>query len=153
MALDNLRDTIGKLQQFDWEAELDNIVETNTDALAQLQEDQMYEGLDNAGQPITLDGKGYSMKTFKLKIAKGQPTDRVTLRDTGDLYSSLKATVSDGTFTIKGDTPYEAELIERTGAQVYGLNKEKREQFAQNITLPAIKQIFIEKTGYEISST
>lgn len=150
MALDNLRNDIINFQSFDWAFELENIVETNKDALVQLQEDQWWEGKDSEGQPIALEGRGYSKRTFEIKTAKGQPTDRVTLRDTNALYSSLQATVNDGEFALKGNTEYEAELIERTGEQVYGLDQEKREQFANSITLPAIRTIFHEKTGYVI---
>jgi hypothetical protein len=149
--LDNLRNIISNLQQFDWGAELENIVETNKDALAELQAEQWYEGKDSEGQPITLDGRGYSKKTFEIKTAKGQPTDRVTLTDTGALAASLQADVNNQTFTLKGNTSYEAELIERTGEQVYGLDEEKRLQFGVNVTLPSIKMIFKDKTGFVIS--
>ena len=40
------------------------------------------------------DGKGlslgdYSPVTIQIKRAKGQPTDRITLKDTGEFYKSL----------------------------------------------------------------
>lgn len=148
--LDGLKKNIADLQAFNWGNELENIVDTNKDALLQLQEQQMYEGKDSKGEPITLDGGGYAETTIRWKKEKGQPTDRVTLKDTGDLYNSLQATVDEKTFSMKGDTPYEKELIERTGEQVYGLDEDSRQQFADNVTLPAIKSIFKEKTGFVI---
>jgi hypothetical protein len=165
MPLDNLRSDITNIQSFDWGNELENIVETNKDELVKLQQDQWWEGKDSLGQPITLyepisgtRSTEYALSTiegipgvFEGKKQKGQPYDRITLKDTGALYSSLKATVEQRTFELKGDTDYEESLIERTGDEVYGLDEDKRQQFGNNVTLPAIKTIFNEKTGYVIS--
>lgn len=153
MSLNNLRNTINKLEQFNWGAELETIVTTNTDALVQLQELQLYEGIDSKGSQITLDGRGYSKKTFEIKTAKGQPTDRVTWKDTGALYSSLEAILTSNsiTFTSVSEEVKFNIMIERSGPDVIGLDEEKRLQFATNITLPAIKQIFNDKTGFVIS--
>ncbi len=153
MALDNLQNDINNLTAFDWGEELTRIVETNTDALVQLQEEQLYEGIDSNGSPITLEGNGYAKSTFEIKTRKGQPTDRVTWRDTGELYASLHAIVEDGTFTFESDSEQEKydTMIKRSGEDVIGLNEDKRLQFGNNVTLPAITQIFKDKTGYLIS--
>lgn len=150
MALDNLRNDIQNLSQFDWGKELENIVETNKDAIIQLQEEQWADGKDSQGNAITLDGRGYSKKTFEIKTAKGQRTDVVTLTDTGARNASLSIAVQDNTFSEVVGVEYEASLVERTGEVIYGLDEEKRQQFAENITLPAIRQIYNEKTGYVI---
>ena len=150
MALDNLRNDIANLSSFDWGKELENIVETNKDAIIQLQQEQWSEGKDSLGNAITLDGRGYSKKTFEIKTKKGQRTDVVTLQDTGKRMAALEVTVQNGTFSETDNVEYESELIERTGEVVYGLDEEKRQQFADNITLPAIRQIYNEKTGFII---
>ena len=152
MALDNLRNDINNLASFNWGEELQNIVETNNDALVQLQEDQLFEGVDKNNAPITLEGRGYSKKTFDIKTAKGQPTDRITWKDTGALYASLEAVVNTDEFTFDSQSEQEKfnAMIERSGEDVIGLNDEKRLQFGENITLPAIRQIFNQKTGFEI---
>lgn len=150
MPLDSLRKNIGDLEAFNWGDELEVIVEANTDSILKLQEDQMYEGKDRDGGDISLDGRGYSRRTFEIKEAKGQPTDRVTLKDTGAFYASLEATVDNGVLDISGNTEYALELIERTGDNVFGLNVEKREQFGENVVIPAIRQIFNSKTGFDI---
>ena len=150
MPLDSLRKNIEDLGSFDWGAELNVIVDANTDSIIQLQEDQMYEGKDVEGKDITLDGRGYSKKTFEYKESKGQPTGRVTLKDTGDFYASLEAVVDNGVLEINGKTEYSSELIERTGNAIFGLNQSKKEQFGVNVVLPAIGQIYKSKTGFEI---
>jgi hypothetical protein len=152
MALDNFKNTIDALKQFNWATELQNIVETNVDAIAQLQEDQWMQGKDKDGNSITLNGRGYAEKTIEIKQAKGQITDWVTLTDTGRRNSTLEIKVADGTFTESIGVSYEKELVERTGDKIYGLNEEKRLQFGNNVTLPAIKQIFKEKTGFDITT-
>jgi hypothetical protein len=151
MPLDSLRKNIDDLGSFNWGDELNTIVESNTDSILQLQEDQMYEGKDIDGNDIALDGRGYSKRTFEIKEAKGQPTDRVTLKDTGAFYASLQVVVENGALEITGNTDYSAELIERTGESIFGLNQSKKEQFGENVVLPAIHQIYNSKTGFEIT--
>ena len=46
---------------------------------------QLFDGLDKEGKEIVNEQGGkYSPTTVRIKQEKGQPTDRVTLRDTGD---------------------------------------------------------------------
>lgn len=52
-------------------------------------EEQLYEqGVNNLGVSI-MDYRPYSEITIEIKKAKGQPTNRVTLRDEGDFESSF----------------------------------------------------------------
>ena len=152
MPLDDLQNTISNLEQFDWGQELESIVENNTDAIIQLQEEQLYSGVDSNNQQITLEGQGYAKKTFDIKTEKGQPTDRITWKDTGALYNALTAKVDNGNVTF--DAPGEDEKFEamifRSGIDILGLNEDFRTQFGNNVTLPAIRTVFNQKTGFEI---
>ena len=152
MGLQNLKKLSRSLSRFDWGNELVKIVKNNQDAIITLQEEQMYEGKDKNGDQIALEGRGYSKYTFEIKTAKGQPTDRVTWYDTGALYAALKATVKDGnyTFSAPGEEEKFKTMIERSGEDVLGLDDERRLQFATKITLPAIDQVFREKTTLSI---
>ena len=54
------------------------------------------------------DGKGlslgdYSPVTIQIKRAKGQPTDRITLKDTGDFYKSYMIEAFRGGFVVEAD--------------------------------------------------
>lgn len=50
---------------------------------------QLYKGIDGTGKRLDEIGGGYADSTIRKKLAKGQPTDRVTLFDTGDYYDSI----------------------------------------------------------------
>jgi len=153
MPLDDLKNTIVNLEKFDWGQEQETIVENNSDAIVQLQEEQLYSGEDSDGAPITLESRGYSKKTFEIKSEKGQPTDRITWKDTGALYTALDAAVNNGevSFSAPGEEEKYNAMVDRSGERVLGLNRQRREQFAENIILPAIKSVYKQETGFEIS--
>jgi hypothetical protein len=59
------------------------------------------------------------------KRKKGQPTDRVTLKDTGDFYSSFQVLPFKGGFIIDADPIKEdTNLFDRYGEDILGLNDE-----------------------------
>lgn len=156
MPLDSLRTDITNLTAFDWGTELENIVETNVDALTQLQSEQMAKGIDSEGNETALDGNGYQQSTIEYKDKFGQGlgavTDRVTGYMTGNLYASLKADVKDGQYALSSTVDYFPALLARTGDKWMGLNEDRRKQFSNNVTIPAIQLIFKDKTGFEISN-
>lgn len=62
---------------------------------------QLYEeGVNRLGVSI-MDYAPYRPLTIAIKEEKGQPTNRVTLRDTGDFESSFYIEVGDRQFEIK----------------------------------------------------
>lgn len=82
--------------------------------------DQLFdEGIDSKGASL---GE-YSSVTVKLKKAKGQPTNRVTLFDEGDFYRSFRIIVNKDFFTIDADdfSKYDRPLFEVYGNDVVGL--------------------------------
>ncbi len=48
-------------------------------------------------------GEVYSAFTINMKLAKGQPDDKVTLKDTGDFYSKFKVKADNNSFTVTAD--------------------------------------------------
>ena len=63
-------------------------------------EEQLFEqGVNRLGVSI-MDYAPYSPVTIAIKEAKGQPTNRVTLRDEGDFQSSFYLEVCDKQFEI-----------------------------------------------------
>lgn len=99
---------------------LEYIVELNT-------ENQLFDkGVDSKGRLLDEIGGGYSPYTIELKKAKGQPTDRVTLKDTGDFYRSFKAFLDSGKdITIYADAIKDTtDLVQEWGANIIGLNKD-----------------------------
>jgi len=58
------------------------------DDIAELNRKQLYSGKDSAGVKMV---PPYATSTKKYKRKKGQPVNRVTLKDRGDFYASIRA--------------------------------------------------------------
>lgn len=106
--------TSGKyLQQIIWDNDA-YILDMNS-------EEQLFEqGINRLGVDIS-DYMPYSPLTIAIKEEKGQPTNRVTLRDEGDFESSFFLEVSDKQFEIKAGDWKTEELIKKYGRQILGL--------------------------------
>lgn len=87
-------------------------------------EEQLYDqGINNLGIDI-MNYRPYSPLTIAIKEEKGQPTNRVTLRDEGDFESSFYLEVGDRQFEIKASDFKTESLIEKYGRQILGLTDE-----------------------------
>jgi len=97
----------------------DLVIELNT-------EKQLYDkGEDSTGRTLESIGGAYTPFTVSIKKAKGQPTDRVTLLDTGEFYASFTIKPFKGGFTIDADpNKDDTNLFEEWGDDVVGLNDE-----------------------------
>ena len=84
------------------------------------------QGEDNRGIQLASIGGTYSPTTIRLKARKGQPTNRVTLKDTGDFYKTFDVKVSNNaSFSITANTDKEGQDLEdRWGEDIIGLQDE-----------------------------
>lgn len=99
---------------------------------------QMYEeGTNSLGVSI-MDYRPYHPLTIQIKSEKGQPTDRVTLRDTGDFQQSFTLTADNQGFTIDADDWKRDELVEKYGEDIFGLTEENKIKVASEILLPEL---------------
>lgn len=90
-------------------------------------------------------GLGYSPYTKAVKAKKGQPTDRVTLKDTGEFYRSFDVKLlSTNDWQIVADTVKEAgvDLRSEWGNEIIGLTVESKTMLANKIR-PLIKPIIL----------
>ena len=87
-------------------------------------EGQLFEeGVNRLGVKLS-DFAPYSPRTIEIKKAKGQPTDRVTLRDTGDFHSSFHVEVGPDRFEIKASDWKTEKLLKKYGMGILGLTQE-----------------------------
>lgn len=87
-------------------------------------QDQLYEeGVNRLGVSI-MDYAPYRPLTIAIKEQKGQPTNRVTLRDIGDFENSFYLEVGDKQFEIKASDWKTESLIKKYGRQILGLTDE-----------------------------
>lgn len=114
------------------------IVELNT-------QDQLFDkGIDSLGKSLE---PPYSPFTVRLKQEKGQPTNRVTLKDTGDFYNSFSAFVdSSADIIISSDSIKYAfdgawDLLDIYGKNVEGLTQQNLEIINTKLIVPIQKYI------------
>lgn len=87
-------------------------------------EEQLFEqGINRLGVDI-MDYRPYTPLTIAIKKGKGQPTNRVTLRDEGDFHSSFYLEVGDTQFEVKAADFKTEDLIKKYGRQILGLTNE-----------------------------
>lgn len=101
---------------------------------------QLYEkGEDSKGSLIR---PAYTPFTVRIKKQKGQPTDRVTWKDTGALYRSIRVEAKDDHVEITANTPYSDDLLEKYGNDVLGIQEELLREFAEKYLLVNLKENF-----------
>lgn len=102
-----------------------NIIEENEAYIVDMNaEEQLYEqGVNNLGVSIS-DYAPYSPVTIQIKRLKGQPTNRVTLRDEGDFEESFFLQIENDHFEIKASDFKTEHLIRKYGRQILGLTDE-----------------------------
>lgn len=99
-------------------------------------EEQLYEqGINRLGVKIS-DYKPYAALTIYIKQIKGQPTDRVTLRDEGDFHSSFYVDAGDKQFEIKAADEKTSSLIRKYGRQILGLTDENIQELIWEYIYP-----------------
>lgn len=107
------------------------------DLIIELNQSQLYDlGEDSEGKKLWSyrPGQPYSPYTIKLKQMKGQPTDRLTLKDTGDFYKSFSVEVK-GTDIILDANGNKADtnLFDEYGINILGLNEKNFETFIKKL--------------------
>lgn len=160
--LDNLAQFIDKLKSFDFGKEMEVIVETNTDKIADLQREQMLEGRGVDGDYIRpfysenpffkKPGAAQRYAAWKQKITPNpkRPLDVPNLFVDGTFHKSLFVDVDDKMFEIKTDVSF-GEDVFAVHQNAQGLDEDSRMQFAEEVTLPTIKDVLLEKTGLVIT--
>lgn len=97
------------------------VIKLNTEGLPTSQ--LFILGEDSTGKKLDLIGGEYSPFTVEEKKKKGQPTDRITLKDTGDFYATFKVIPFKGGFRIEANTIKDGDDLEKDwGNEIIGLN-------------------------------
>jgi len=136
--LDNLQQTVLTLQQ-SINLSIQESINSNKDMIRELQtQEQLYQGTDSEGIDIK---PAYANSTIKIKRRKGQPTDRVTLFDTGAFYDSLEVVAGKSDMIIRTVISYSVYIVAKY-QDVLGLDQESWTKFLDQYTIPIIKNNF-----------
>jgi hypothetical protein len=107
---------------------LDILVDNQHILIGMNTDDQLFtKGVDADNIPI-MDSKPYSPYTVAAKKRKGQPTNRVTLRDSGDFHGDfvIKRTVTSVQITSTNEKA--VRLTMKYGDAIFGLIPENFEE-------------------------
>lgn len=140
--------TINSLFQAVEKADLPYAIENSLSQTApdyiDLQRQQMFSGVLSDGTEIERIGakyKGYAPMTIKIKERKGQPTDRITLKDTGSFYADINVDArAEGMAVDSGDSKSE-KLQKDYGKKIFGLDDDQRQAYVNKLRPVFVSEI------------
>lgn len=113
-------------------------VNANSKKLEDLQRAQFDSGKDANGN----QREPYKASTKRYKRAKGQPTNRVTLKDTGESYKAVKVSADNQGITVDVPTKQFNYMVKKYGDSTIGVEPETLKKFIEQYVLPDIKNEF-----------
>lgn len=121
------------------EQELKNEILKHEDVIiSMIAEEQLYkEGIEGRGIKI-ISYQPYKPNTIKRKLRKGQPTNRVTLKDTGEFYASLHVEFDDDGFYVTSTDDKAKYLLDRYGKTIFRLTNENLNILIRNYIRPEL---------------
>lgn len=104
---------------------LEDIIRDKEDVIVSAIADaQLYRrGINGRGEKI-MSYAPYAASTIKKKRKKGQPTTRVTLKDTGAFHESMYVVFDSEGFYITSDDEKTKYLIKKYGKEIFRLTDE-----------------------------
>lgn len=120
--------------------ELKNEILSHKDTIIEMiTQDQLYEkGIEGRGK-IIVDYMPYRPRTIKRKMRKGQPTNRVTLKDTGSLYDSLYIEFDDNGFYITSSQNKAEYLLKKYGRTIFRLTNQNLKILLDDYIRPSLR--------------
>ena len=137
--------TRNRLKQIDFEKAMMTAVSRFTDDVAEMNRAQLWDGKDSSNARMS---PSYALSTKKTKSRKGQPTNRVTLKDGGDFHASITAEaqrdalVVGSKHVVKGfDLAGFLDAIYGKKAPIYGLAPVNRRKLLKESRPEFVKQV------------
>lgn len=144
----SIRNLVYRLRKFKdiLSEELKNEIMKHEDVIVQMvARDQLYEqGVEGRGISI-MSYQPYTARTIKIKQKKGQPYDRVTLRDTGEFHDSLHVEFDDEGFYVTSTDDKAKYLLARYGKTIFRLTNKNFTELLRNYIRPELKEKLKEK--------
>lgn len=117
---------------------MEDITRSIEDEIKEINVHQQYDlGQDRNGDAITPE---YAESTIRYKQRKGQPTDRVTLQDTGQYHDTLKIRYEGEGFELYANDWKAGFLDKKYGKEIYGLQDEAARELADQVYQPRMIQ-------------
>ena len=125
------------LQTLDLKTRVMDIVRETEKDIAEINAFQMYQGKTSEDKEIE---PFYKPLTIAIKREKGQPVNRVTLRDTGAFQDAMKVNVEGMKFTITSSDSKTKKLVDKYGGEIFGLSPEGKKEYANDYFMPRLQE-------------
>ena len=129
--------TIQRFRTLNAKAVIREILGKETAFIEAKQTEQLFAGKTFEGLDII---PSYSGKTIKIKKAKGQVSDRVTLKDTGKFHKATKADILADKVELGSTDSKTDQLVAKYGDEIFGLTEANIEALKERVTEPLISK-------------
>ena len=139
----SIKNLVYRLRKFKdiLDEELKDEIMKHEDVIVQMvTQEQLYEkGIEGRGTEI-MSYQPYTARTIRIKQKKGQPYDRVTLKDTGEFYNSLHVEFDDEGFYVTSTDDKAKYLLARYGKTIFRLTNENFSELLRNYVRPSLQE-------------
>lgn len=119
--------------------------------MIEFNKEQLRDGTDALGQTInTIGGSPYRPYTIKIKKAKGQPTNVVTLKDTGEFYKTFKVRIVTSGYEVVADfEKSDGSILDNFSNKFdfLGLDQSSLTEFVLEYVYPELSKLLRNKLG------
>lgn len=123
-----VQDVLDRVNVFDLGFEIEESFNETAKDFTDKQREQLFSGIDAEGDQITPE---YSPRTVAIKKKKGQPTDRVTLRDTGEFYAGIFLEPREDIYVIDSADEKTDALIKKYGEEIFDLAPKNKDKYVE----------------------
>lgn len=116
----------------------EEIMENKAVIVKMITEKQLYEQGVNGRDEFIASYAPYAPRTIQIKQKKGQPTDRVTLKDTGEFYDSFDVVFDESGFYVTSTDEKAKYLAEKYGRTIFRLTDENLTTLLQEYIRPIL---------------
>lgn len=143
-AIQSMIDALRDFRQRGGEYILGSVRENEAVVIDMNAEEQLFEKGENRLGVSIADYRPYSPVTIEEKRMRGQPYNRVTLRDTGDFESSFYIRYSGDSFEITASDWKTDDLVRKYGKEIFGLNRDNLDELIRSYILPFLREKLVE---------
>lgn len=135
---------LNKIEKLDIKAISEQAINATADSIKQANQEQLYDGLLSSGYEIEPE---YSQRTIEIKELKGQPTDRVTLQDTGEWYKGITVEAQNGRVIVDNTDGKTNDLKEKYSSRILGIGGLYKSKYIATKLNPKFLKIIKDATG------
>ena len=145
--MQRLIDNLSYIQR-NFDMYVEEVIRDNEQIIINLnRQDQLYnKGITSTSKDIS-SYRPYKSLTIKIKQEKGQPTDRVTLRDRGDFYEGFYVRYFEAGFLINSTDEKTKKLKAKYGEDIFGLTNENLSNLLHKEIIPILIKQYKNRLG------